>query len=33
MSNLTIGSHLVTPRIGYQHHSLYSAIKIALFGL
>ena len=23
MSDLTIGSHLVTPRIGYQHHGLY----------
>ena len=23
MSDLTLGSHLVTPRIGYQHHGLY----------
>jgi hypothetical protein len=23
MSDLSIGSHLVTPRIGYQHHGLY----------
>jgi hypothetical protein len=23
MSDLTIGSHLVTPRIGYQHHGIY----------
>ena len=23
MSQITIGSHLVTPRIGYQHHGLY----------
>jgi hypothetical protein len=23
MSDLIIGSHLVTPRIGYQHHGLY----------
>ena len=23
MSDLSIGSHLVTPRIGYQHHGIY----------
>ena len=23
MSDLTLGCHLVTPRIGYQHHGLY----------
>jgi hypothetical protein len=23
MSHLTIGSHLITPRIGYQHHGIY----------
>jgi hypothetical protein len=23
MSDLTLGSHLVTPRIGYQHHGLF----------
>ena len=23
MSDLSIGSHLITPRIGYQHHGLY----------
>ena len=23
MSDLTLGSHLITPRLGYQHHGLY----------
>lgn len=23
MTDLTLGSHLITPRIGYQHHGLY----------